>query len=83
MGSDSFFQTVNRAAPLPARRGPAAAFSLTIPMSMNAHVPDPPRRPSPIIRYFAYEHLPERLQGVSKPIGDLALSMDELLPDGA
>ncbi|SSW38638.1 Uncharacterised protein [Acinetobacter baumannii] len=28
--------------------------------------------PSPIIQYFQYEHLPEHLQQVSKPIGDLA-----------
>lgn len=28
--------------------------------------------PSPIMKYFAYEHLPAHLQEVSKPIGDLA-----------
>jgi len=39
--------------------------------------------PSPIIKFFAYEHLPEKLQVVSKPIGDLARQMDETLPDGA
>ena len=37
---------------------------------------------SPIMKYFAYEHLPERLQTVSKPLGDLARTMDESLPDG-
>lgn len=37
---------------------------------------------SPIMKYFAYEHLPERLQTVSKPLGDLARAMDEALPDG-
>lgn len=37
---------------------------------------------SPIIKYFEYAHLPERLQAVSKPIGDLAKQMDESLPDG-
>lgn len=37
---------------------------------------------SPIMKYFAYEHLPERLQIVSKPLGDLARTMDESLPDG-
>lgn len=37
---------------------------------------------SPIIKYFAYDHLPEVLQMVSAPIGDLAKEMDELLPDG-
>lgn len=39
--------------------------------------------PSPIMKYFAYTHLPDKLQVVSKPIGDLARQMDELLPDGA
>lgn len=38
---------------------------------------------SPIIKYFAYEHLPAHLQEVSKPFGDLARQMDEQLPDGA
>ncbi|OYW34843.1 MAG: hypothetical protein B7Z41_00730 [Rhizobiales bacterium 12-66-7] len=38
---------------------------------------------SPIMKYFAYEHLPPLLQEVSKPIGDLAGQMDEVLPDGA
>ncbi|MCQ8103283.1 hypothetical protein NP590_04115 [Methylomonas sp. SURF-2] len=38
---------------------------------------------SPIMKYFNYEHLPEHLQEVSKPIGDLARQMDEALPDGA
>ncbi|XTZ40057.1 hypothetical protein ACQYRI_08835 [Salmonella enterica] len=37
---------------------------------------------SPIMKYFAYEHLPAALQEVSKPIGDLAREMDESLPDG-
>ncbi|WP_228271264.1 hypothetical protein [Acinetobacter brisouii] len=38
--------------------------------------------PAPILKYFNYEHLPEHLQVVSKPIGDLARQMDEQLPDG-
>ncbi|AHK20999.1 hypothetical protein BZ17_676 [Yersinia pseudotuberculosis IP 32953] len=38
---------------------------------------------SPIIKYFAYTHLPPVLQEVSKPIGDLAIAMDEQLPDSA
>ncbi|HGF0145406.1 TPA: hypothetical protein ACGBT8_004575 [Citrobacter freundii] len=38
---------------------------------------------SPIMKYFAFEHLPEHLQTVSKPIGELARLMDESLPDGA
>jgi len=38
---------------------------------------------NPIMRHFAYEHLPAHLQEVSKPIGDLARTMDETLPDCA
>lgn len=36
-----------------------------------------------IMKYFEYSHLPENLQEVSKPIGELAKSMDKSLPDGA
>ena len=39
--------------------------------------------PSPIMQFFAYEHLPSKLQEVSKPLGDLARAMDDGLPDGA
>ncbi|EFD1632231.1 TPA: hypothetical protein P6447_002949 [Escherichia coli] len=38
---------------------------------------------SPIMKYFAYQHLPAHLQEVSKPIGELATLMDESLPDSA
>lgn len=38
---------------------------------------------SPIMKYFAYSHLPEKLQSVSKPIGELAEKMDNELPDCA
>lgn len=38
---------------------------------------------SPIMQFFTYAHLPERLQVVSKPIGDLARQIDETLPDCA
>lgn len=38
---------------------------------------------SPIMRYFAYEHLPDHLQKISKPLGDIAQLMDAMLPDGA
>jgi hypothetical protein len=34
------------------------------------------------MRYFAYAHLPEKLQAVSKPIGDLAGHLDTTLPNG-
>lgn len=37
---------------------------------------------NPIMKYFAFEHLPEHLQVVSKPIGDLARLMDQSLPNG-
>ena len=37
---------------------------------------------TPIMKYFEYAHLPEKLQAVSKPIGDLAKAMDDSLPDG-
>ena len=32
--------------------------------------------------FFNYDHLPEHLQSVSKPCGDLAHDMDVLLPEG-
>jgi hypothetical protein len=37
----------------------------------------------PIMRFFKYEHLPEKLQAVSKPVGDLALKMRGELPECA
>jgi hypothetical protein len=37
---------------------------------------------TPIIKYFAYAHLPPQLQEVSKPIGNLATFLDTVLPDG-
>jgi hypothetical protein len=39
--------------------------------------------PSPIMKYFEFAHLPERLRNVSKPIAELAQMMDADLPDGA
>lgn len=39
--------------------------------------------PSPIMKYFAYQHLPPNLQEISKPLGDLAIFFDINLPDGA
>jgi len=38
---------------------------------------------NPIMKFFAYEHLPERLQKISKPLGELAKQMDEALPGSA
>ena len=37
---------------------------------------------SSILQFFKFEHLPQRLQEVSKPIGELARQVDEALPDG-
>jgi len=37
---------------------------------------------TPIMKYFSYEHLPENLQEISKPIGEMARDLDEKLPDG-
>lgn len=34
------------------------------------------------LKYFTYAHLPEKLQKVSKPLGDLAQELEALLPDG-
>ena len=34
------------------------------------------------MKYFAYAHLPEKLQAVSKPIGELATLMQTTLPEG-
>jgi hypothetical protein len=39
--------------------------------------------PSTTIKWFSYEHLPVKLQEVSKPIAELAKLMEETLPDGA
>jgi len=36
-----------------------------------------------IMRFFEYDHLPDQLQKVSKPICDMAIKMDKVLPDGA
>lgn len=33
-----------------------------------------------ILQFFAYDHLPERLQAVSRPFGELARSLVESLP---
>lgn len=37
----------------------------------------------PILRFFAFEHLPERLQAISKPVCELARKMAEDLPQSA
>ena len=36
-----------------------------------------------ILKFFSFDHLPAQLQIVSKPIHDLAVKMDEELPESA
>lgn len=38
--------------------------------------------PSTTIQFFEYEHLPPKLQEISKPLCELAKLMEETLPDG-
>ena len=38
---------------------------------------------STIMKYFEYKHLPEKLQEISKPICELAIEVDSLIPDGS
>lgn len=38
--------------------------------------------PSPIMQYFEYKHLPERLQEISMQVWELAYAMETRLPDG-
>lgn len=48
---------------------------------MTTH--DDRRRPADqLLRYFEYDHLPEHLQAVSKPLCVLAHDMNALVPDG-
>lgn len=35
---------------------------------------------SPLMQFFEYAHLPEHLQAVSKPFGDLATQIEATLP---
>lgn len=35
----------------------------------------------PMLQFFAYQHLPEKLQAVSKPFGDLAQAIVNDYPD--
>lgn len=39
--------------------------------------------PSTTIQFFSYEHLPDHLQKIAKPLCDLAHLMEQTLPDGA
>lgn len=37
---------------------------------------------TPIMRYFQYSHLPQHLQAVSRPFGELAEHLESTLADG-
>lgn len=41
------------------------------------------RQPTPMLRYFKYEHLVPPLQQISGPVCEVARVMDAMLPDGA
>jgi hypothetical protein len=36
-----------------------------------------------LLQFFEYDHLPEHLQAVSKPFGELAKHLDTILPSNA
>ncbi|MEY4932527.1 MAG: hypothetical protein RLZZ403_847 [Pseudomonadota bacterium] len=44
--------------------------------------PAPAVTRNPIMRYFAYKHLPEHLQEVSRVVSGTAVLLDALLPEG-
>lgn len=52
-------------------------------MSENKEEVVAEQKGSPILKFFAYQHLPEHLKTVSAPFGDLALSIDALVPNSA
>ena len=35
---------------------------------------------NPIMKHFAYAHLPDHLQAISRPFGELAQQMNDTLP---
>ncbi len=39
-----------------------------------------PVRVEPLMQFFAYEHLPVHLQAISKPFGELANTINSMLP---
>lgn len=38
------------------------------------------QKPEHIMQFFSYSHLPERMQAISKPFGDLAQRVIETIP---
>lgn len=51
--------------------------------SLNGTSPAPAHTPNSLMRFFAYEHLPDRLRGTSQAVCEVARQMDAQLPDGA
>ena len=43
----------------------------------------PDSNKNPIMDFFAYKHLPEGLQKISRLIGELAKEMNDILPNSA
>lgn len=43
----------------------------------------PELKDNALMKFFAYEHLPERLQKISKPFGDLAKELSETMGNNA
>lgn len=50
--------------------------------AMSEYTTDTPTLPEPpeILRFFAYAHLPERLQLVSRPFGQMAEMIVDMIP---
>lgn len=43
----------------------------------------PELKDNPLMKYFAYEHLPEHLQKISKPYGEMAKQLCEVMGNNA
>lgn len=69
---------------IPATYVPAGASMQTPTPPTCAPATAPERHPAiaGVLRYFAWEHLPERLQAVSRPFGELAEHMVDTLRSG-
>jgi hypothetical protein len=51
---------------------------------IELHTIHPPVKfTAPIMKHFAYEHLPEKLQKISAPICDIARVYENSIPDSA
>lgn len=40
------------------------------------------KRENQLLKYFKYDHLPEHLQIINRPFGELAEKLEETLPGG-